>query len=117
MRAQAFECGVSLDTNVYPLVDEGAGWIVNISSIGGIYPGGSSIAYAVPKAGRNLLTRCMALALAHHTLLNCVAPGLIEGTRATANLRSEMIERSASSSLLQKPADKDDCTNQVVAFY
>ncbi len=94
----------------------GQGRIVNVSSVAGIYPGGSSIAYAVSKAGLNHLTRCMAVALAPHTLVNCVAPGLIEGTRATANLLPEMIEKSASSSLLQKPADKDDCANQVVTF-
>ena len=102
---------------VAPIMErQGTGRIVNISSVAGVYPGGSSIAYAVSKAGLNHLTRCMAVALAPHTLVNCVAPGLIEGTRATANLLPEMIERSASSSLLQKPADKDDCANQVVTF-
>ena len=45
-----------------------------------------------------------------------VAPGLLEGTRATANLRSEQIERSASASLLKKAADKDDCADMVVAM-
>lgn len=102
---------------VAPIMErQGAGRIVNISSVAGIYPGGSSIAYAVSKAGLNHLTRCMAVALAPHTLVNCVAPGLIEGTRATANLLPEMIARSSGSSLLQKPADKDDCANQVVTF-
>ena len=102
---------------VAPIMErQGAGRIINVSSVAGIYPGGSSIAYAVSKAGLNHLTRCMAVALAPHTLVNCVAPGLIEGTRATANLLPEMIERSSSSSLLQKPADKDDCANQVITF-
>ncbi|MGI9426414.1 MAG: SDR family NAD(P)-dependent oxidoreductase [Hyphomicrobiaceae bacterium] len=102
---------------VAPIMErQGAGRIVNISSVAGIYPGGSSIAYAVSKAGLNHLTRCMAVALAPHTLVNCVAPGLIEGTRATANLLPEMIERSSRSALLGKPADKDDCANQVVTF-
>ncbi len=102
---------------VAPIMDrQGAGRIVNIASIAGLYPSGSSIAYAVSKAGLIHLTRCMAVALAPHTLVNCVAPGLIEGTRATANLLPEMIEQSASTALLQKPADKDDCANQVVTF-
>ena len=48
--------------------------------------------------------------------VNCVAPGLLEGTRATANLRPEQIERSAGSSLLKKAADKDDCADMVVAM-
>ena len=49
-------------------------------------------------------------------LVNCVAPGLLEGTRATANFRAEQIENSAATSLLKKPADKDDCADMVVAM-
>jgi 3-oxoacyl-[acyl-carrier protein] reductase len=95
---------------------QGRGRIVNIASVAGLSPTGSSIAYAVSKAGLIHLTRCMAVALAPETLVNCVAPGLLEGTRATANLRSEQVERSASGSLLKKPADKDDCADMVVAM-
>jgi 3-oxoacyl-[acyl-carrier protein] reductase len=50
-------------------------------------------------------TRCMA-----------VAPGLPDGTRATANLKSEPIERYAATSLLKKLADKDDCADMVVTM-
>jgi 3-oxoacyl-[acyl-carrier protein] reductase len=95
---------------------QGRGRIVNIASVAGLHPVGSSIAYAVSKAGLIHLTRCMAVALAPETLVNCVAPGLIEGTRATANLRPEMIERSASTSLLKRAADKDDCADMVVTM-
>lgn len=92
------------------------GRIVNISSVAGLGPTGSSIAYAVSKAGLIHLTRCMAVALAPEILVNCVAPGLLEGTRATANLRPEQIERSSSTSLLKKAADKDDCADMVVTM-
>jgi 3-oxoacyl-[acyl-carrier protein] reductase len=95
---------------------QGRGRIVNISSVAGLQPTGSSIAYAVAKAGLIHLTRCMAVAMAPETLVNCVAPGLLEGTRATSNLRPEQIERSASSSLLKKAADKNDCADMVVAM-
>jgi 3-oxoacyl-[acyl-carrier protein] reductase len=95
---------------------QGCGRIVNIASVAGLGPTGSSIAYAVSKAGLIHLTRCMAVALAPATLVNCVAPGLLEGTRATANLRPEQVERSAAASLLKKPADKDDCADMVVAM-
>jgi len=102
---------------VAPLMKtRGRGRIVNISSVSGIGPTGSSIAYAVSKAGLIHLTRCMAVALAPETLVNCVAPGLLEGTRATANLRPEFIERSAATSLLKKAADKDDCADMVVTM-
>jgi 3-oxoacyl-[acyl-carrier protein] reductase len=95
---------------------QGQGRIVNIASVAGLSPTGSSIAYAVSKAGLIHLTRCMAVALAPETLVNCVAPGLLDGTRATANLKPEQVERSASSSLLKKPADKDDCADMVVTM-
>jgi 3-oxoacyl-[acyl-carrier protein] reductase len=95
---------------------QGRGRIVNISSVAGVGPTGSSIAYAVSKAGLIHLTKCMAVALAPETLVNCVAPGLLEGTRATANLRPEFIANSAATSLLKKPADKDDCADMVVAM-
>jgi NAD(P)-dependent dehydrogenase (short-subunit alcohol dehydrogenase family) len=54
--------------------------------------------------------------VAPEILVNCVAPGLLEGTRATSNLRPEQVERSASGSLLKKAADKDDCADMVVAM-
>jgi 3-oxoacyl-[acyl-carrier protein] reductase len=95
---------------------QGQGRIVNIASVAGVGPTGSSIAYAVSKAGLIHLTRCMAVALAPETLVNCVAPGLLEGTRATANLRPEFIANSAATSLLKKPADKDDCADMVVTM-
>ncbi len=95
---------------------QGQGRIVNIASVAGLTPTGSSIAYAVSKAGLIHLTRCMAVAMAPETLVNCVAPGLLEGTRATSNLRPEQVERSASGSLLKKAADKDDCADMVVTM-
>lgn len=95
---------------------QGRGRIVNISSGAGLQPKGSSIAYAVSKAGLVHLTRCMAVALAPETLVNCVAPGLLEGTRATANLRAAQIERSSSDALLKRAADKDDCAAMVVTM-
>ena len=95
---------------------QGRGRIINIASVAGLSPTGSSIAYAVSKAGLIHLTKCMAVALAPETLVNCVAPGLLEGTRATANLRSEQVERAAAASLLKKPADKDDCADMVVTM-
>lgn len=95
---------------------QGSGRIVNISSVAGLGPTGSSIAYAVSKAGLIHLTKCMAVALAPQVLVNCVAPGLLEGTRATANLLPAQVQNSANSSLLKKAADKDDCADMVVTM-
>ena len=94
----------------------GGGRIVNISSVAGFGPTGSSIAYAVAKAGLNHLTKCMAVALAPDILVNCVAPGFLEGTKMTKNLDPEYRARASKNSLLQRAADKDDVARQVVAF-
>jgi 3-oxoacyl-[acyl-carrier protein] reductase len=95
---------------------QGNGRIVNISSIAGLAPSGSSIPYAVSKAGLIHLTRCMAVGLAPTILVNCVAPGYLEGTRATANLAPEYMKRAVDSSVLKRAADKDDVAKQVVAL-
>ena len=93
-----------------------AGRIINIASLAGLAPVGSSIAYAASKAGLIHLTHCMAVALAPEVLVNCVAPGLLEGTRATANLLKSQIDNSAAAALLKKAADKDDVADQVVTM-
>lgn len=93
---------------------QGGGRIVNIASVAGLSPTGSSIPYAVSKAGLIHLTRCMAVGLAPSILVNCVAPGYLEGTRAIANLDPAFQERAKTGSLLQRAADKDDVANQVV---
>jgi 3-oxoacyl-[acyl-carrier protein] reductase len=95
---------------------QGQGRIVNIASIAGLVPQGSSIAYAVSKAGLIHLTKCMAVALSPSVLVNCVAPGLLEGTRSTENLLQSEIERAVNSSLLKQAADKDDIADQVLTM-
>jgi len=95
---------------------QGRGRIVNITSIAGLSPTGSSIAYAVSKAGLIHLTRCMAVAMAPATLVNSIAPGFLEGTRASANLLPDYVAQAASGALLRKPADKDDCAGMVVTL-
>ena len=95
---------------------QGSGRIVNISSVAGLTPTGSSIPYAVSKAGLNHLTRCMAVGLAPEVLVNCIAPGFMDGTRATANLDPEYLAVTRVASLLKRGADKDDIARQVVEF-
>jgi len=94
----------------------GGGRIVNIASVAGLTPSGSSIPYAVSKAGLIHLTRCMAVALAPSILVNCIAPGYLEDTRATQTLDPAYRQRSRDSALLKRAADKDDIARQVVAL-
>lgn len=53
------------------------GSILNVTSLAGVRPAGSSIPYAVSKAALNHLTRLMAKVLAPKIRVNAVAPGLI----------------------------------------
>jgi 3-oxoacyl-[acyl-carrier protein] reductase len=94
----------------------GAGRIVNIASVAGLNPGGSSIAYATSKAGIIHLTRCLAVALAPQVSVNCVAPGLMEGTRMTSRLRPEVVEGARQRAVLRRAASVEDVADQVVAF-
>lgn len=95
---------------------QGGGRIVNVASIAGLFPSGSSMAYAVSKAGLIHLTRCMAVALAPDILVNCIAPGYMEGTRMSANLDPAFQQRARESALLKRAVDKDDVAAQVVAL-
>lgn len=56
----------------------GAGCIVNISSLAGSRPGGSSIPYAASKAAVNHMTRLLASVLGPQVRVNAVAPGLVD---------------------------------------
>ena len=95
---------------------QGQGRIVNITSVAGLAPSGSSIAYAVSKSGLIHLTRCMAVGLAPEILVNSVAPGLMEGTRMTANLTPTHVARALQNSALKRATDKDDVADVVVTF-
>jgi ketoreductase RED2 len=56
----------------------GAGSIVNVSSLAGSRPTGSSIPYAVTKAGVNHLTALLANVVGPEVRVNAVAPGLVD---------------------------------------
>jgi 3-oxoacyl-[acyl-carrier protein] reductase len=89
---------------------------VNIASIAGLLPTGSSIAYASSKAALIHLTRCLAVALAPTITVNCVAPGLVEGTRMAQRIPPDVADRARHEAVLQRAADATDIANQVVTF-
>jgi len=93
-----------------------AGRIVNIASVAGLFPGGSSIAYAASKAGLIHLTRCLAVALAPDIAVNCIAPGLVEGTRMAQRLPEEMAQMARRQAVLGRTASAQDIAAQTVGF-
>jgi NAD(P)-dependent dehydrogenase (short-subunit alcohol dehydrogenase family) len=56
----------------------GGGVVVNVGSVAGIRPGGSSIPYAASKAALHHQTRLLAAVLGPQVRLNVVAPGLVD---------------------------------------
>ena len=92
----------------------GAGRIVTISSIGGLHPQASSIAYAVSKAALQHLSRCLAVALGPEILVNDIAPGLMEGTLMTNNLSPEYARKARETTLLKRAANKEDVAEAVL---
>lgn len=95
---------------------QGAGRIVNIASVAGLLPTGSSLAYASSKAALIHLTRCLAVALAPDITVNCVAPGLVEGTRMAARIPPEVTEHLRRNAVLGRAAEAADVAEQVVTF-
>ena len=95
---------------------QGRGRIVNISSGAGLVARGSSIAYAVSKAGMIHLTKCMAVALAPAVTVNSIAPGFMEGTRMSANWSPQYAAGAADRTLLRRTVDKDDVAEQLITL-
>lgn len=102
---------------VAPLMKaQGQGRIINISSGAGLVPRGSSIAYAVSKAGMIHLTKCIAVALAPAVTVNSIAPGFMEGTRMSANWSPAYAATAADRTLLRRTVDKDEVAEQLITF-
>jgi ketoreductase RED2 len=61
-----------------PALKEAQGSVVNISSVAGLRPTGSSIPYAASKAALNHMTVLLAKVVGPEVRVNAVAPGLID---------------------------------------
>ena len=94
----------------------GAGRIVNVASVAGLKADASSIAYAASKAALIHLTRCLAVAVAPTITVNCVAPGLIEGTRMAQRLPEAVTKRAREQAVLQRTSGLADIAEQIVTF-
>jgi 3-oxoacyl-[acyl-carrier protein] reductase len=94
----------------------GMGRIINIASLAGIAPGGSSIAYAASKAALIHLTHCLAIALAPDVTVNCIAPGLVEGTRMAERLPEEMKQLARAQAVLGRTGSANDIAELVVTY-
>ena len=97
----------------------GDGVILNITSVAGVRPMGSSIPYAVSKAAVNHLTTLLANALGPEIRVHAVAPGLID-TPWTADwdIERDAVRQSAPLRRSGTPDDvADACVGLVGARY
>jgi 3-oxoacyl-[acyl-carrier protein] reductase len=88
------------------------GCILNVSSVSGLRPAGSSLAYCVSKAGLLHLTRCLAVAMAPEVRVNAIAPGFMP-TRWGMRFGDEL-ESIAVSSALQRLVPAEDAARAAV---
>jgi len=96
------------------LRDSGAGCVVNVSSLAGVRPTGSSIPYAVSKAALNHLTRLLANTVGPQVRVNAVAPGLVD-TPWTADW-DDIRDYVRAASPLQRSAQPDDVAEVVLSL-
>ncbi|MEU3950497.1 SDR family oxidoreductase [Streptomyces sp. NPDC029526] len=97
------------------LRSSGAGHVVNISSVAGVRPAGSSIPYAVSKSAINHMTRLLAAAVGPDVRVNAVAPGLID--TPWAETFTEVRERVRAVTPLRRTGTPDDVAELVLGLH
>ncbi len=99
------------------MIKQRSGRIINISSVVGETGNIGQANYAAAKSGLFGLTMTLALESANKGItVNCVAPGYMEGTRMSARLDPEYVQRNLQTTALKRAADRDDVADQVVTF-
>src|SRR5438552_17027223 len=96
------------------------GAMVNVASIAAHRASGSSIAYAVSKAGVVQLTRALALALGPEVRVNSVSPGLVSSRWFSKSFGDEAAaaqeDAFAKATPVRKIASPDDVAQAVIAL-
>ena len=103
-----------------PYLKATGGAIVNLSSVTAHRGGGSSIPYAVSKAGVSELTRVLAIALAPEVRVNAVSPGQVETRWARVRKGEEFADaaeaRTRAATPLARNAQPDDIAQAVLGL-
>lgn len=91
------------------------GRIVNIGSTIGLGRWGAEYPYSISKASVVPLTRYLAQTLGPEVLVNCVAPGLMEGTVMSADAPEDFVTRWRDAAASGRTTSLDDVAEQVLA--
>jgi NAD(P)-dependent dehydrogenase (short-subunit alcohol dehydrogenase family) len=92
----------------------GGGSIVNVASIAGLRPVGSSVAYGASKAALISITESLATALGPEIRVNAIAPGFIE-TRWHAG-RQMNADAARQQTPLKRNGTPEDCAEVALFF-
>jgi ketoreductase RED2 len=104
----------SMTLAALPALRRAAGSVVNISSVAGVRPTGSSIPYAASKAALNHMTLLLAKVVGPEVRVNAVAPGLVD-TPWTADW-DVVREAVAQMTPLKRIGQPDDVAEVVLAL-
>lgn len=100
---------------VKSMVETGGGSIINISSVGGIYPDVTRLAYGTAKAAINFLTKNIAVQYARSNVrCNAVLPGFIATDAAMDNMSEEFLTSFLKNVPLNRVGEPDDIANAVL---
>jgi ketoreductase RED2 len=104
----------SMTLAALPALRQARGSVVNVSSLAGVRPTGSSIPYAASKAALNHMTLLLAKVVGPEVRVNAVAPGLVD-TPWTADW-DVVREAVAQMTPLKRIGQPDDVAEVVLAL-
>ena len=95
----------------------GGGSIVNIASVGGIYPDMYRLAYGISKSSINFLTKNIAVQYARYNIrCNAVLPGFVATDAALENMSTEFLNTFLKNVPLNRSGEPKDIANAVLFF-
>lgn len=99
------------------MLKQGSGSIINISSIGGIFPDVTRTGYGVSKAAINHITQQIAIQYARSNIrCNAVLPGLTATDAALKSMPEDFIHSFLSHVPLNRMGTPEDVANAVLFF-
>ena len=99
------------------MVNSGGGSIINISSVGGIVPDISQVAYGTSKAAINYLTKLIAVQEAHNNIrCNAILPGMTQTEALEKNLSEDFKSFFLKHIPLKKIGMPEEIAQAVIYF-